>query len=150
MRTKAVVLVACLVGVGAAGCEKSPEPPRGTIAPLDVAAPPADAVTTPSGLVYRVLVGGRGGPHPGPQSRVVIHYTGWTPDGAIVEGAPIGGAPATFQLSETMPGWQEGLRMMRVGEKRRFWIPGRLAYGDQPGKPRGMLVYDIDLVQFVD
>ncbi len=150
MRTKAVVLIACLVGLGAAACRKAPEPPRGTIAPIDVAAPPAGAIKTPSGLAYRVLVAGPGGPHPGPQSRVVIHYTGWTPDGTIVEGAPIGGAPATFQLSETMPGWQEGLRMMRVGDKRRFWIPGRLAYGDQPGKPRGMLVYDIDLVQFVD
>ncbi len=150
MRTKAVVLIACMVGLGTAGCGKSPEPPRGTIAPLDVAAVPADAIKTPSGLAYRVLVSGRGGPHPGRQSRVVIHYTGWTPDGAIIEGAPIGGAPATFQMSETMPGWQEGLRMMRVGDKRRFWIPGRLAYGDEPGKPRGMLVYDLDLVQFVD
>jgi FKBP-type peptidyl-prolyl cis-trans isomerase len=150
MRTKTVVLIACTVGLSAAGCRKPPERPRGTIAPLDVAGPPADAITTPSGLAYRVLVSGRGGPHPGPQSRVVIHYTGWTPDGAIIEGAPIGGAPATFQLSDTMPGWQEGLRMMRVGDKRRFWIPGRLAYGYQPGKPHGMLVYDIDLVQFVD
>ncbi len=150
MRTKAVVLVACVVGCAAAGCQKPPDAPRGTIAPLDVAAPPADAIKTPSGLTYRVLVSGPGGPHPGPQSRVVVHYTGWTPDGAIIEGAPIGGAPATFQLSDTMPGWQEGLRMMRVGDKRRFWIPGRLAYGDAPGKPHGMLVYDIDLVQFVD
>jgi FKBP-type peptidyl-prolyl cis-trans isomerase len=150
MRTKTVVLIACAVGLSAAGCRKPPEPPRGTIAPLDVAGPPDDAITTPSGLAYRVLVSGRGGPHPGPRSRVVIHYTGWTPDGAIIEGAPLGGAPATFQLSDTMPGWQEGLRMMRVGDKRRFWIPGPLAYGNQPGKPHGMLVYDIDLVQFVD
>ena len=151
MGTKAAVLMACMVGLGAAGCRKPPEPPRGTIAPIDVAAPPANATTTPSGLAYRVLVsGGRGGRHPGPQSRVVVHYTGWTPDGAIIEGAPFGGAPATFQLGDTMPGWQEGLRMMRVGDKRRFWIPGRLAYGDEPGKPHGMLVYDLDLVQFVD
>ena len=42
------------------------------------------------------------------------------------------------------------LGLSGVGDKRRFWIPGRLAYGDQPGKPHGMLVYDIDLVQFVD
>jgi peptidylprolyl isomerase len=151
MRAKAVVLTACMAGLGAAGCRTPPEPPRGTIAPIDVAAPPANATITPSGLAYRVLVsGGRGGPHPGPQSRVEVYYTGWTPDGTIVEGAPIGGAPATFSVSETMPGWQEGLSMMRVGDKRRFWIPGRLAYGDQPGKPRGMLVYDIDLVRFVD
>lgn len=40
--------------------------------------------------------------------------------------------------------------MMRTGDKWRFWIPGPLAYGDQPGKPHGMLVYDIDLIQFVD
>jgi FKBP-type peptidyl-prolyl cis-trans isomerase len=49
-----------------------------------------------------------------------------------------------------MPGWREGVRMMRVGDKWRFWIPEALAYGSQPGKPQGMLVYDILLVQFVD
>ena len=83
-------------------------------------------------------------------STVEVNYTGWTPDGRIVEGAPIGGPAATFELSETMPGWQEGLRMMSVGDKWRFWIPPHLAYDDQPGKPHGMLVYDIDLLQFVD
>ncbi len=144
------VLFVSALALGSIACRSSPPSPRGTIAPLDVAAPPPEARKTASGLAYRVLVSGTGGPHPGPQSRVVIHYTGWTPDGAIIEGAPIGGAPATFRLNETMPGWREGLSMMSAGDKWRFWIPGRLAYGDRPGKPHGMLVYDIDLVQFVD
>jgi FKBP-type peptidyl-prolyl cis-trans isomerase len=81
---------------------------------------------------------------------VEVNYTGWTTDGTIVDGAPIGGPPATFQLSQTMPGWREGLRMMSVGDKWRFWIPPHLTYGDQPGKPTGMLVYDIDLVRFAN
>jgi FKBP-type peptidyl-prolyl cis-trans isomerase len=150
MSTTTVALLVCAVALSSASCRKSSSNPHGTIAPLDVAAPPADAKTTASGLAYRVLVSGRRGRHPTPQARVVIHYTGWTPQGVIVEGAPIGEPPATFQLSDTMPGWREGLRMMSVGDKWRFWIPGPLAYGDQPGKPHGMLVYDIELVEFVE
>jgi len=115
-----------------------------------VASPPPEASKTSSGLAYRVLVSGKGGPHPRANSRVEVHYTGWTTDGTIVDGAPIGGAPATFELSQTMPGWREGLPMMSAGDKWRFWIPPHLAYGDQPGKPHGMLVYDIDLIRFAD
>ena len=143
--TAAAVAILALASVT---CSREPPRPKGTIAPLDVASPPPEASTTPSGLAYRVLVSGKGGPHPDAGSRVEVNYTGWTPDGTIVEGAPLGGPTATFQLSETMPGWREGLRMMSAGDKWRFWIPPHLAYADQPEKPQGMLVYDIDLVGF--
>jgi peptidylprolyl isomerase len=79
----------------------------------------------------------------------VVHYTGWTTDGTIVEGAPVGGPTASFRVADTMPGWREGLSMMSEGDKWRFWIPPQLAYGDQPNKPHGMLVYDIELVRLV-
>lgn len=105
---------------------------------------------TSTGLAYRVLVSGAGGDHPGMNARVVVNYTGWTTDGAIVEGAPQGSPPVTIALADAMPGWREGVHMMRAGDKWRFWIPRALAYGDQPDKPHGMLVYDIDLVRFVD
>jgi peptidylprolyl isomerase len=139
-----------VIVLASAACDRAQPPPAGTIAPVDVAAPPADAKVTETGLAFRVLVSGPGGRHPGPDSRVVVNYTGWTTDGTIIAGAPVGSPPATYQLRDTMPGWREGVRMMRVGDKWRFWIPEALAYGSQPGKPQGMLVYDILLVQFVD
>jgi FKBP-type peptidyl-prolyl cis-trans isomerase len=133
------------------GCAEEPSAPKGTIAPIDVAAPPADAVKTASGLFYRVLVGGAGGRHPGPNSQVTVHYTGWTTDGTIVEGAPRGGGnPVTLDLSERPAGWREGLAMMVEGEKRRFWMPPALAYAGHPGRPQGMMVYDIELLKFTN
>ena len=118
--------------------------------PDEVGAPPTDATVTASGLAYRVLARGGSGRHPGPGSRVVVNYTGWTTDGTIVEGAPVGGPAVTVTLADTMPGWQEGLRLMGRGDKFRFWIPATLAYAGAPGKPKGMLVYDIYLVDFTE
>ena len=59
------------------------------------------------------------------------------------------GRPATFRLDQVIQGWTEGVQLMVVGEKRRFWIPGALAYGDNPsgGKPAGTLVFDVNLYQ---
>jgi len=57
------------------------------------------------------------------------------------------GRPATLGLDEVIDGWTEGLQMMVEGEKRRFWIPGRLAYNGKPGRPQGMLVFDIELIR---
>jgi FKBP-type peptidyl-prolyl cis-trans isomerase len=148
-RLAAALLLSMLAGSTACE-EKTVSQPRGTIAPTDVGGPPADAIRTDSGLFYRILVPGAGGRHPGPNARVTVHYTGWTTDGTIVEGAPVGDPPATLELNMQMPGWREGIRMMVPGEKRRFWIPSRLAYEGKAGRPQGMLVYDIELLQFVD
>ena len=143
-----VVVATILVSVS--GCTQQAAEPRGTLPPADVAAPPADAQVTPSGLAYRVLARGSSGRHPGAGSRVLINYTGWTTDGTIVDGAPVGSPPVPFTLAETMPGWQEGLRLMSNGDKFRFWIPASLAHRGEPGKPQGMLVYDIYLVNFTE
>jgi peptidylprolyl isomerase len=58
------------------------------------------------------------------------------------------GEPAEFALNAVIPGWTEGLQLMVVGEKRRFWIPGNLAYDNspRPDAPKGMLVFDIELL----
>ena len=59
------------------------------------------------------------------------------------------GTPATFPLNRVIKGWTEGVQLMVVGEKRRFWIPGALAYGDtptRPGAPSGTLVFDVELL----
>ena len=114
--------------------------------PPDVAAPPADAVKTPSGLASRVLKPGSGTRHPGPTDRVTVHYSGWTTDGKLFDSSVTGGAPATFGLNEVIPGWTEGVQLMVEGEKRRFWIPDRLAYAGQSG-PQGTLVFDIELIK---
>jgi peptidylprolyl isomerase len=116
--------------------------------PADVAAPPSDANRTPSGLVYKVLRPGKGSGSPRSDSRVTVHYTGWTTDGKMFDSSYKSGRPATFGLNEVIKGWTEGVQLMSEGEKTRFWIPQRLAYDGKPGAPAGMLVFDIELLSF--
>jgi peptidylprolyl isomerase len=115
-------------------------------APDDVAAPPEGAKTTASGLAYRVLEEGEGGPKPGPKDTVEVHYTGWTTDGEMFDSSRTRGRPARFPLNGVIEGWTEGLQLMSVGEKTRFWIPKELAYDGAPGRPQGMLVFDVELL----
>ncbi|MBK8481025.1 MAG: FKBP-type peptidyl-prolyl cis-trans isomerase [Proteobacteria bacterium] len=127
-----------------------PEPP-GPAAPSDVAAPPADASRTPSGLASRVLQAGKGGARPGASDMVEVHYTGWTTDGRRFDSSVGRGAPARFPLDRVIKGWTEGVQLMTVGEKRRLWIPAALAYGERPmrpGAPAGLLVFDVELLSF--
>jgi peptidylprolyl isomerase len=119
------------------------EPPK---APADVAAPPADAEVTKTGLASKVLEPGTGTEHPTASSRVTVQYTGWTTDGKMFDSSVTRGQPATFGLNQVIPGWTEGVQLMVVGEKRRFWIPEELAYKGQPGAPAGMLVFDVELI----
>jgi FKBP-type peptidyl-prolyl cis-trans isomerase len=125
---------------------KAPAPPE---VPKDVAAPPADAKKTASGLRYRVLTKGTGTQHPTAQSQVKVHYSGWTPDGKMFDSSVTRGQPATFGLNQVIKGWTEGVQLMVAGEKARFWIPGELAYGNnpRPGAPAGPLVFDIELLE---
>jgi FKBP-type peptidyl-prolyl cis-trans isomerase len=111
-----------------------------------VAAPPADAARTPTGLASKVIKPGSGTRHPRPNSQVVVHYTGWTTDGKMFDSSVAKGEPASFSLDGVIEGWTEGVQMMVVGEKRRFWIPARLAYEGKDG-PQGMLVFDIELLK---
>lgn len=126
-----------------AGCRSGPP------APSDVAGPPADAVKAPSGLASKVLKPGTGKRHPRPNSRVTVHYSGWTTDGKLFDSSRQRGQPATFSLDGVIRGWTEGVQMMVEGEQRRFWIPEHLAYGDsqRPDAPKGMLVFDIELIR---
>ena len=116
--------------------------------PVDVASPPADAERSKSGLAWKVLRAGDGPGHPKRNSHVVVHYTGWTTDGKMFDSSYGRGEPASFQLDEVIPGWTEGLQKMTAGEKRRFWVPSKLAYRGQRGKPQGMLVFDVELLRF--
>jgi peptidylprolyl isomerase len=119
-------------------------------APADVAEPPADAQRTASGLASKVLQAGSGDKHPGPRDRVKVHYTGWTKDGKMFDSSVVRQEPTEFALNQVIPGWTEGLQLMSPGEKRRFWIPGPLAYGERPrpGAPSGQLTFDVELIEF--
>lgn len=115
-------------------------------APPDVAAPPADAEKTASGLASKVLQPGEGDKHPAAEDIVTVNYTGWTTDGKMFDSSVTRGQPASFPLDRVIPGWTEGLQLMKVGEKRRFWIPEELAYKGRPGGPQGTLVFDVELL----
>ena len=133
----ALALCTCLAACG-----------RGDIpAPPDVAAPPAEAQRTASGLATRVLKPGSGTRHPGRGDRVTVHYTGWTTDGRMFDSSVVRGEPATFGVTQVIPGWTEALQLMVEGEQRRMWIPATLAYARDPDRPQGMLVFDVELIK---
>jgi FKBP-type peptidyl-prolyl cis-trans isomerase len=115
-------------------------------APPDVAAPPADSIKTASGLASKVIKPGTGTVHPKAEDAVEVHYSGWTTDGTMFDSSVKRGQTATFPLNRVIAGWTEGVQLMVVGEKRRFWIPEELAYQGRPGAPQGMLVFDVELI----
>ena len=127
--------------------KKAPSDPFA--APADVAQAPANAIRTPSGLAYKVLKVGTGSVHPRPTNRVTVNYTGWQTNGKMFDSSYKRGKPATFPLNRVIKGWTEGLQLMVVGEKTRFWIPANLAYGANPrgGRPGGELVFDVELIK---
>ncbi len=107
-------------------------------------------VTTASGLQYQVLTAGSGA-KPTAEAFVRVHYTGTLLDGTKFDSSIDRGEPTEFGVSQVIPGWTEGLQLMPVGSKYRFWIPGKLAYGAQgtPGGPIGpnaMLVFEVELL----
>jgi peptidylprolyl isomerase len=114
--------------------------------PPDVKAPPADAKKTASGLAYKILKQGTGGRHPKTTSKVTVHYTGWTTDGKMFDSSVVRGEPTSFPVDGVIAGWTEGLQLMYEGEKTRFWIPEKLAYGGKSA-PYGMLVFDVELIK---
>lgn len=121
-------------------------------APANVAKIPAEATVTESGLAYMVLEDADTQASPGIEDEVTVHYTGWQTDGSMFDSSVVRGEPTTFPLNKLIEGWQEGIPLMTVGDLYRFWIPARLAYGESPreGAPRGMLVFDIELIAIGD
>jgi FKBP-type peptidyl-prolyl cis-trans isomerase len=120
-----------------------PKPPD---APPDVAAPPADALKTPKGVFYKVLVDGKGTQTPTTEDQVTVHYTGWTTDGEPFDSSVARGEPSKFRVTQVIAGWTDALTNMKVGDTWRVWIPEELAYKGNPSKPQGMLVFDMQLI----
>jgi len=136
-------LVFLFVSVGAS----AQTPPAATTIPPppNVAAPPADAVKTASGLATKVITPGTGKDRPAKDDVVTIHYTGWKTDGTQFDSSVAKGKPASFPVGRVIAGFSEGLQLMVPGEKRRLWIPEALAYKGAR-EPKGMLVFDIELI----
>ena len=143
---RSISALAIAVAITITAAAQQPPTAKPIPAPEDVAKPPADATTTASGLAWKVLTPGKGTAKPGLTDLVTVHYTGWTTDGKMFDSSVAAGKPVTFPLNRLIKGWGEGVQLMVVGEKRRFWIPQALAYNGQPGRPAGMLVFDIELV----
>ena len=117
-------------------------------APPNVRQAPPEARKTATGLRYIVLEEGKGGRNPTARSVVTVHYTGWTTDGQCFDSSIPRGAPSSFPLNRVIAGWTEGLQLMSRDAKFRFWIPKELAYNDMPGRPRGTLVFDVEMLNF--
>jgi len=154
-RVLVLILVTGLAGVAACSKPASETPaaaappaaaPASIPAPPDVAAPPADAIKTASGLASKVIKAGTGTIHPTATSTVKVNYSGWLTNGEMFDSSVVRGEPIEFPLNGVIPGWTEGVQLMVIGEKRRFWIPEALAYKGQPGAPPGMLVFDVELL----
>jgi FKBP-type peptidyl-prolyl cis-trans isomerase len=139
------------------GCNK-PEQTSGDNKPaLNPAAAPAapaaqkdDLTTTASGLKYQVLKHGTGTVSPKPTDKVKVHYHGTLLDGTVFDSSVERGEPASFPLNAVIPGWTEGLQLMKVGDKFKFVIPPNLAYGPASPSPKippnSTLVFEVELL----
>ena len=105
--------------------------------------------TTASGLQYEVLREGDG-PSPSATDKVKVHYHGTLIDGKVFDSSVERGEPISFGLNQVIPGWTEGVQLMNVGAKYRFYIPYDLAYGargaGQDIKPYSALIFDVELL----
>lgn len=106
--------------------------------------------TTASGLQYEVLKEGDG-PKPAASDQVVVHYTGKLIDGTVFDSSEERGVPATFGVTQVIPGWVEALQLMSVGSTWRLFIPSALAYGPQGAGgvigPNQTLIFDVSLLE---
>lgn len=112
----------------------------------------AEVRTTPSGLQYEVLTEGDG-PQPSADDQVEVHYTGKFIDGTVFDSSVDRGQPATFGVTQVIPGWVEALQLMKAGSKWRLFIPSALAYGPNgvPGAigPNQTLIFDVELIKVI-
>lgn len=105
---------------------------------------------TPSGLQYEVLQEGTG-KQPVASDSVTVHYTGKLIDGTVFDSSAERGVPATFGVTQVIPGWVEALQLMKEGAKWRLFIPSQLAYGPQGAGniigPNSTLIFDVELIK---
>lgn len=109
-------------------------------------------VKTESGLLYKVITEGSG-ETPKASDTIVAHYSGKLLDGSEFDSSYKRGAPATFGVSNLIPGWVEALQLMPVGSKWELYIPSELAYGERGNQgipPSATLIFEMELIEIVD
>ena len=107
-------------------------------------------IETASGLQYQVLQQGKETDHPTKNSKVKVHYHGSLLDGTVFDSSVDRGEPISFGLNQVISGWTEGVQLMVVGDKFKFFIPSTLAYGDRAaGKiaPGSLLIFEVELLE---
>ena len=106
---------------------------------------------TESGLYYKVLSAGPGGPKPKATETVTVHYVGKLIDGKTFDSSRERGQPTSFPLNRVIKGWTEGLQLMSAGDKYEFYIPYELAYGAEGRPPTipmyATLVFEVELIK---
>lgn len=119
---------------------------------LDANGKREEVFTTPSGLQYEVLQEGNG-PQPKPTDEVTVHYTGKLIDGTVFDSSVDRGEPATFGVTQVIPGWVEALQLMKAGSKWRLFVPSQLAYGPNGAGqligPNATLIFDVELIEVI-
>ena len=112
----------------------------------------AGVVELPSGLQYEILKQGTGA-KPSANDKVKCHYHGTLSNGTVFDSSVQRGEPATFGVSQVIPGWIEALQLMPVGSKWRLFIPSNLAYGEHGAgdviEPNSTLIFDVELLDIV-
>lgn len=110
----------------------------------------AGIVTRPTGLQYQVIQQGQG-KTPKATSKVKVHYEGRLIDGTVFDSSIARNQTVEFQVSQVIPGWTEGLQLMKEGAKYRFFIPADLAYGEIGSgdaiEPNSTLIFDVELLK---
>jgi len=106
---------------------------------------------TASGLQYEVITMGTG-PKPAAEEVVKVHFTGTLTDGTKFDSSADHGEPAVFGVNQVIKGWQEGIQLMPVGSKFKFYVPYELAYGEQgtgPIPPYSTIIFEVELLEIV-
>jgi len=107
-------------------------------------------IETASGLQYRVLQQGDEGEHPSANSKVKVHYHGTLLDGTVFDSSVDRGEPISFGLNQVIKGWTEGVQLMVVGDKFKFFIPSKLGYGNSAAgkiEPGSLLIFEVELLE---
>ena len=112
----------------------------------------AEVKTTATGLQYEVIKEGDGA-QPASTDQVEVHYTGKLIDGTVFDSSEERGVPATFGVTQVIPGWVEALQLMKVGSRWRLYIPSDLAYGPNGAGgiigPNATLIFDVELLKVI-
>lgn len=123
---------------------QAPPPVAPSLAEL--AAPPAGARTSPRGVRFVIRKAGTGKVHPTVDDRVKVDFSGWTVDGHLFDSSIPHGVPIDAPVGKFIPGWVDALTQMVAGDRARVWVPVELAFNNEPGRPAGPVVFDLELL----